>query len=452
MPTGAFLAAMRTGVIILLAATGWGQEALALRDAVGLALRENRAMTAAAEGVRAAETRVEQARAGHLPKLNYSESLTRGDNPVYVFGSLLTQHQFGAQNFALGPLNRPDALNNFQSLVTADQTLYDGGLTRNTTRAAHLGRELAEEDTRRVRMEIIVAVARAYCDAVLAGESLKAADEAVRSAEADLRRAETVRAVGMSTDVDVLSIRVHLAGVTEQHIRRAADLDVARATLNDALGQPLDARQTLTTTLTPADLPEPALDSLEHDAVQQRPEARQTRLATSLANAQVDAARVSLGPQVILHTAFEADRQTFVTRGGANWLAAVSLRWNLFNGFSDRARIAEASHAVRRAEADAKRTDSAVRLQVRRAYADLRAAEQRIEVARAALAEAEESLRITQNRYQAGMSNVTDLLRNETAVLDSHARYLAAVHDQRVAALMVEFAAGRLAADSEVLN
>ena len=45
--------------------------------------------------------------------------------------------------------------------------------------------------------------------------------------------------------------------------------------------------------------------------------------------------------------------------------------------------------------------------------------QQRIEVAKAAVAEAEESLRITQNRYEAGMSNVTDLLRTETAVLEA---------------------------------
>ncbi len=50
------------------------------------------------------------------------------------------------------------------------------------------------------------------------------------------------------------------------------------------------------------------------------------------------------------------------------------------------------------------------------------------------------------------MSNVTDLLRTETAVLESRTRYLAAVHDQRVAATLLEFAAGRLTASSEVLN
>ncbi len=73
-------------------------------------------------------------------------------------------------------------------------------------------------------------------------------------------------------------------------------------------------------------------------------------------------------------------------------------------------------------------------------------------MAKAAVAYAEESLRITQNRYESGMSNVTDLLRNETAVLESQTRYLAAVHDQRIAATMLDLAAGRLSPDSEVLN
>jgi outer membrane protein TolC len=77
---------------------------------------------------------------------------------------------------------------------------------------------------------------------------------------------------------------------------------------------------------------------------------------------------------------------------------------------------------------------------------------QHIEVAKAAMGEAAESLRITQNRYGVGMAPVTDLLRTETAVFESQTRYLAAVHDQRVAATMLELAAGRLTADSEVLN
>jgi len=101
------------------------QPALSLREAVGIALAGNKSISASAASNDAAAMRITQAKSGFLPKIDYAESWTRSDNPVFVFGSLLTQHQFTESNFAIGPLNRPDFLNNFQSLVTADQTLYD---------------------------------------------------------------------------------------------------------------------------------------------------------------------------------------------------------------------------------------------------------------------------------------------------------------------------------------
>jgi outer membrane protein TolC len=443
---------VRTTLAFLLAIPLWAQDPLSLREAVRLSLRENAGVAGAAAGARASEARIAQARGGKLPRINYSESFTRSDNPVFVFSSLLTQHQFGVENFAIGPLNRPDPLNNFQSQVTLDQPIYDAGQTRYAVKAAGLAQKMTGEDQRLLQMNVISQTARAYYGAVLAAQSLKAAEQAVRSAEADLKRAEDVRAAGMSTDVDVLSIRVHLAAVTEQRIDRAADVDVAKAALNDALGLPLDTPHTLTTPLEALVLPDVALEGLEGAASAARPEARQTHLAIGLAQTQADVARSATLPQVSFRGAFEADRQRFVDRGGANWLAAVSLRWNLFNGSADKARIAETGQLVKRAEFDEQRTDSAIRLQVRRAYAALKAAQQRIRVARAAVAQAEESLRITQNRYEAGMNNVTDLLRTETAVLESRTRYLAAIHDQRIAATMLELAAGSLNADSEVLN
>ena len=97
----------------------------------------------------------------------------------------------------------------------------------------------------------------------------------------------------------------------------------------------------------------------------ERPEARQAKLGVNLAGTQVAAARSSLLPEVELHTAFEADRQRFITRGGANWLASIGVRWNLFNGFADKSRISEAGYLAWRAAADQTKTESALRLQVR---------------------------------------------------------------------------------------
>ena len=85
--------------------TGWAQDPMSLKDAVRVALDRNKAVEASAAARQAAESRVAEARSGGLPKVNYSESWTRSDNPVFVFGSLLTQGQFGAQNFQIGSLN-----------------------------------------------------------------------------------------------------------------------------------------------------------------------------------------------------------------------------------------------------------------------------------------------------------------------------------------------------------
>jgi outer membrane protein TolC len=425
---------------------------MSLNDAVRIALDQNKAIEASNAAKKGADMRISEARSGHLPKVNYSESWARSDNPVFVFSSLLTQNQFGAQNFQIGALNNPDFLNNFQSLVTADQILYDAGQTKHAIRSAELNKDITSEEGRRTQMEVIAGVVRTYYDSLLSADQLIATSQAMRSAEADLERAQAIRAAGMSTDVDTLSIRVHLAGVREQQIRREADVDVARAALNDAIGLPLDTPHALTTPLAPLDYLEGSLAQQQKSAVEQRPEARRAKLAISLADTQAASARSGLLPQVTLHGAFEADRQRFVTRGGDNWLVSIGLRWNLFNGFSDKARIEESKFAQQRSSAEEARTDSAIRLQVHRAYADLHAATQRIEVAKASVAEAAESLRITQNRYEAGISNVTDLLRTETTVLEARTRHLAAVRDQRIAAAMLELAAGTLTPDSAVFN
>lgn len=427
-------------------------EALSLKQALAIALQKNPAVRAASAAEAEAAARLLQARSNYLPKINYSESLQRGNNPVYVFGTLLTQHQFGPGNFAIDGLNRPDAVTNFQSQLTLDQVVYDGGQTAMGTKAARFGETVIRENTRRTNMDTIQAVVESYFAAVLAAENVRVAEQARTSAEANLKRAENLRDAGLTTEADVLSLRVHLAGVREQQIKAANSLQVAKAALNYAMGTPLETDYTLTVTLTEAALPGDSLAEFEREATGNRPEARQALLAGKIAGVQHDMARAAFLPQVVLHTGFEADRQAFAARGGTNWMAAVSLRFNLWNGFADKAKLAESAAAARRTGAELERANSGIRLEVRQTFLTLRAAGQRVEVARAAVAEAEESLRIVQNRYEAGLATVTELLRTDTALLDARTRQLAAVYDQRLAAVSLEKAVGRLTPDSEVLN
>ena len=187
-------------------------------------------------------------------------------------------------------------------------------------------------------------------------------------------------------------------------------------------------------------------------AAGRRPEMMQAVLAESLARTERQIAGSAYWPQVAFQGTVEADRQNFRSNGGANWSTAVTLRWNLWTGGETRARVEQARFAESRAEALRKRADSAIQLEVRKAYLDVRAAAQRVEVASAAAVEAEEANRIIQNRHQAGLTTVTELLRSETALAAARTRRLAAIYDHRVAAAALEHATGALEAGSALVN
>src|SRR5579859_7721161 len=102
---------------------------VSLEEAVNIALKNNPTVQAAAAYADAAQHAIDTAKAGYLPQLNFSEGVTRGNNPVYVFGTLLTQQQFTAANFDLGFLNTPPAVDNFRTQFSASVPLYDFGRT-----------------------------------------------------------------------------------------------------------------------------------------------------------------------------------------------------------------------------------------------------------------------------------------------------------------------------------
>ncbi|MGB9611157.1 MAG: TolC family protein, partial [Bryobacteraceae bacterium] len=178
---------MRNRIIplTLLASAAFGQEPLSLKEAVQQALKRHPSLEAADARIQAAESRVGQARSGYLPRVQYMENQMRGNNPVYVFSSLLTQRQFTEANFDIRRLNRPDPLNNFQSVVTAEQLIYDFGGVKNGVKAAEFGKKMTEAEKRAEQLNLIARVARAYHGVTLAEQALEVAREALKTAEAD---------------------------------------------------------------------------------------------------------------------------------------------------------------------------------------------------------------------------------------------------------------------------
>ncbi|TAM84703.1 MAG: TolC family protein [Acidobacteria bacterium] len=425
---------------------------LSLPQAVDIALKHNPSVHAATAYADAARHAIDTARAGYLPQLNFSEGVTRGNNPVYVFGTLLTQRQFTAANFDLGFLNVPPPLDNFRTQFAASMSLYDFGRTSDRVRNARIEAQGGRSNVSRTEQNVVFDVIKAYLSGLLAREQIRVAEAAVAMAKADLQRAQAREQQGLAVASDVLSAQAQLAQAGEDLVRAQNAEAISLSVLNVAMGLPEDAPTQTDSKLATVQAPAEDLSSLQKQALKQRPDYHEAQLQAEQAGNSVSLARKEFLPRIDLMGSWELDNQTFASRGGNNWIAGATLTFNIFNGGARLAQIAQSRAYQQRAEAMRSQTESAVRLQVREAYLNLNAARQRVEVSRDAAAQAEESLRILQNRYGEGLATIMDVLRAETMRTSAQNNHLNAVYDLRLAVATLELATGALGPGSPAVT
>lgn len=426
---------------------------LTLEQAVALALEKNPALRAAAEDKNIARAQRELARAAFLPRVDFSQGFMRGNNPVYVFGTLLTQRQFTAANFALPGLNAPTPLNNHQTRLDGRWLLWDSFVSLERHRAARRMETAADFATEQARQDLILRVVRSYYAVLVARENLAAALEALNTAESSEQRVAQMEKAGLVVTSDLLSAQVFRAQMKEREIRAANQLALAYMNLAHELGLGPGAPAEPVGKLVEPSAAAISMEDWEAIALATRPALRAAELQRQAAESGRKQALYEFGPKLGAFANFERDAESLAGGpSGNNWTAGFRLEWNLFAGGADKARFAEAQARARQAADQIEWFRSAVRLEVRQAFLETRAAEQRVAAARGAVAQAKESLRVLQNRYQAGLANMTDLLRAQTAQLEARTAYLAAVNDGQVARAALERAAGKLTADSNLIR
>jgi outer membrane protein TolC len=264
----------------------------------------------------------------------------------------------------------------------------------------------------------------------------------VETARADREFASNRRDAGRVTDADVLQLDVYLAHTLEQEVQAMSDERIARARLNQLMGEPLSTIVVLD--LTPPaiaiDIANPA--GLEAEAVKNRPEVALAAQQERLAAATVDAARAAFLPQVAAQGGWELNGGTWNSRS-SSWVAAVVARFNLFHGFSDTARLGEARALAMRRAHEKEKAETMARLDVQVAIARLETAQASETVGRAAADRARESRRIIRDRYESGLTDAATLLRSADDVLQAEVRQITARVNVLTATAMLQRALGR---------
>jgi outer membrane protein TolC len=414
---------------------------LSLSEAIARAKARNPDVGSAAAAEREAAERVTQVRGGYFPKVDVAESWQRGNQPVFVFSSLLAQRQFTAADFSLDALNHPAVTDNFRAAFSVEQSLFDGATSANV-RAASIGRDMAATARQLVDQDLTSAVTDAFGRVLIAAATARSAAAMVETARADRELAGNRRDAGRVTDADVLQLDVYLARMLEQQVQATSDERIARARLNQLMGEPLSSMFSLD--LTPpavaVDISNPA--GLEEEALKNRPEVALAMQQEQLAAATVDAARAAFLPQVAVQGGWELNGAAWNSRS-SSWVAGAVARINLFHGLADKARLAEARAQATRRALEKGKAETMARLDVQIAIARLEAARASEAVGQAAADRARESRRIIRDRYESGLTDAATLLRSADDVLQAEAQQIAARVNVLTATATLQRATGR---------
>ncbi len=439
---------------LALLATVWAQAPLTLPLAVQEALHNSPRLRAAAAEQNKARAGVSAARAGRLPRVDVREGFTRSDNPVYVFGTLLTQQRFTQADFALPALNQPAPLNNFQTRAEVSVPIFDARQSELRVHEARLAEQVAGEAAQQVRQAVLLAVIRAYYDLSAHLAELQVAESAERTAAAGLHMADSRYRAGLVVESDRLSAQVFEASAREQLIAARNAVTLAAAALNRELGRPLDAPVALAgDDPTQARMPAAAsLAALVADAQRLRPELRQQRKRLQIAGSEVTRARAAFLPTLDGIAAWERDQLHFTNTGAGNWTVGVSLNFNLFHGGADRAAVASALAERQAAQARLEDLSSAVDLQVRQAWYAVATAAQQLAVSGQTVQQAAAALKIVQNRYSSGLATVSDLLRAQTELTSARTQRVQAAYALQISQANRDLAVGTLSPASAVVT
>ncbi len=436
------------GALIALPASSWAAATpgepvdLSLAGAVSMALRDNPQAAMAEAGHDMARARFHQAASMWLPQVGLTERWTRGDNPVYVFGSLLEQGNFGPANFDPNFLNDPPPLENYRFELNIRYPLFDQLRRLSTVSQSKVGLAQADQDLEMTRQALRLGAIQAYYGVLVAQSAVDVASQAVASAESGVEAIRNRFETGLVAQSDLLAAQVQLAELQQQKIQAEGNLAIARAGLRELVG--LEPGQTIELT---SGMPETTFDARPLDeqlrlGLESRPDLLKSALSEKAAGLQLRMARGAFLPRVDAFATFGASGAEIGNQNSDRvYGVAISLAVLETTRFG---RLEEAAAGRKAAAAALDKARSDARVEIVTAWERFRAASQKLELAGRSVEQARESMRIINDRYQEGLVTITEQLRARTALVGAEMSLVAARSDYHVGYANLLRATGRL--------
>ncbi len=418
------------------------------------ALKGSPAAARAAARVREAQSAITQIRGYRLPRLVAGVTGMRTNNALNVFGSKLQQRrasfndfgfaEFNPNNPAIEPraLNYPGVYDNFNTRLTLQIPLWEGGRLTAMAAAARDGLAAARAGDRAARQQLIFRLLQAYEGVRAARAFVRVAIQGEKAAAAYAGISRQMYARGIVVKSNLLTAQVHLG---DARLRVAAARNAAARALevfHIVMGEPADARLDVGAEFLPP-MPRISLTELHREALAANPAFRAIQARRAMRAAGVSQAGAAYWPRINLALMANWNRET-PGLGARSYTAVANLSWQLFDLGARRGAVGRALAVEDQARAEQRAFRERLIHRLDNAYRNAFLAQQQITVRTLAVRQAGEAERILAARYGRGITTLATLLAGQARLDKVRADLVQAHYRLAVARAAIWLSIGRL--------
>ncbi len=405
---------------------------LTLAQADAIALSHHPQVQAAQLSAQAADQATREVRSAYYP-FAYGSSTVAGSDPN------------SRSRITAGGLNNPIVYNRVAEGVAVGQTLTDFGRTRNLVASSRLESQAAGENVEATRKAVLLAVDRAYFNALSAQAVLKVAQKDVEDRQVVVDEVKALAQSKLKSSLDVSFAEVNLARAKLDLVQDQSQVQAAFAMLSQALGYARPTAFQLEEAPTPAPPPSDASPLIDQ-AFRERPELIGGRLSVESSQRFAKAERDLWFPTVstMMVAGVAPYRQKVSNLGEYYSAAGVNINVPIFNGNLFGARHARAELKARAESERLRELQNAVAHDVQVAWLNASTAYQRLALTRQLLDQANLALSLAQARYKLGLSSIVELSQAELNETQAEVEQTRAKYEYQVRHIALEYQTGTL--------
>jgi outer membrane protein len=333
----------------------------------------------------------------------------------------------------------------YSGSLSATQTLFDIGAF---AQAYQSGKTLqgAKAGEAGARQLLAFNVKQAYYNVVKARKTVQADQAAVdQSTEQEKLTAEMKR-VGSAALVDLLKFQVQLSQSKTDLLTAQNGEAVARASLCAAMGIDVNSPVQVIDSVS-YEAQAPNLQDLMAKARKQRPDIAQARATLAVYGAASNASKGQYLPRLSASLGYSYRDPNFpqswqYVKDRYTWSTGISASWTIFDGLITQANIRTAGAQKASAEAALRAAEEAADVDVKQSYLNYTLQLDKVKLAEETLTEAEESYRLTNEKYRLGAASTLDLLTSQTTLTQARVQEASTLGDLKTAEAALSKALG----------